>query len=166
MSELLINHYSLKGDLYEDPVRSNLDYEFRTTPGSRRTYSLREGNKTLAVLCMAVCSDVPINMQELEDMSYFYPVFTGSGRTWPSVGVFYTVWSYEKGAGREIVMRAAKHLLENNFLELMPTLRRLVTLSPPTEMARKFHLANGAEVFRENEDSVNYEYSVTKCLLS
>jgi hypothetical protein len=33
-----------------------------------------------------------------------------------------------------------------------------VTLSPKTEMARKFHLKNGAEVFRENPDTVNYLY--------
>jgi hypothetical protein len=33
-----------------------------------------------------------------------------------------------------------------------------VTLSPKTDMARKFHLKNGAKIFRENEETVNYEY--------
>jgi hypothetical protein len=41
-----------------------------------------------------------------------------------------------------------------------PTLNRFVTLSPKTEMAKKFHHKNGAETFRENEDSINYEYHI------
>jgi hypothetical protein len=39
-----------------------------------------------------------------------------------------------------------------------PEVDTYVTLSPKTEMARKFHLKNGAEVFRENPDTVNYLY--------
>jgi len=34
----------------------------------------------------------------------------------------------------------------------------IVTLSPQTEMARRFHLKNGASVHRENPTSVNYKY--------
>jgi hypothetical protein len=37
-------------------------------------------------------------------------------------------------------------------------IKRFVTLSPKTEMAKRFHLKNGAIVFRENEETVNYEY--------
>jgi len=33
-----------------------------------------------------------------------------------------------------------------------------VTLSPKTNLARRFHLKNGAIVFRENIDTTNYEY--------
>jgi hypothetical protein len=33
-----------------------------------------------------------------------------------------------------------------------------VTLSPKTEMARRFHLKNGAGVYRENSTTVNYIY--------
>jgi hypothetical protein len=33
-----------------------------------------------------------------------------------------------------------------------------VTLSPKTEMARRFHHKNGATTYRENADSVNYQY--------
>jgi len=42
--------------------------------------------------------------------------------------------------------------------QTFPTITRFVTLSPKTEMARRFHLKNGAVVFRENEETVNYEY--------
>ena len=38
------------------------------------------------------------------------------------------------------------------------TVKRFVTLSPCTEMARKFHLQNGAIELRQNEWTVNYEY--------
>jgi predicted Zn-dependent protease len=36
---------------------------------------------------------------------------------------------------------------------------RMPLLGPQTEMARRFHLKNGAQVFRENAETVNYEYS-------
>jgi len=35
---------------------------------------------------------------------------------------------------------------------------RFVTLSPKTEMARKFHHSNGAITLSENEVTDNYEY--------
>ena len=35
---------------------------------------------------------------------------------------------------------------------------RYVTLSPKTEMARKFHLRNGATLLKENEFTFNFEY--------
>ena len=41
-----------------------------------------------------------------------------------------------------------------------PAIRRFVTLSPKTEMARKFHIKNGAVVYRENENTINYEYLI------
>ena len=39
-------------------------------------------------------------------------------------------------------------------------LNRLVTLSPLTDMARKFHLANGAKELQVNETSQNFEYDI------
>jgi hypothetical protein len=42
-----------------------------------------------------------------------------------------------------------------------PEIKRFVTLSPKTEMARRFHIKNGAVVFRENTDTVNYEYLIS-----
>jgi hypothetical protein len=39
-----------------------------------------------------------------------------------------------------------------------PTVTRFVTLSPKTEMARRFHIKNGAHVLKENDSTVNYEY--------
>jgi len=42
--------------------------------------------------------------------------------------------------------------------EQEPAVTTYVTLSPKTEMARKFHLKNGAGILQENADTVNYIY--------
>lgn len=39
-------------------------------------------------------------------------------------------------------------------------LNRLVTLSPLTEMARKFHLKNGAKEVQVNLTTQNFEYDI------
>ena len=69
--------------------------------------------------------------------------------------VFYTIWSYTKGSGRELIINASKHILKEH-----PTIKNIVTLSPKTEMAEKFHIRNGAWHFRENPDTINYAYKL------
>ena len=69
------------------------------------------------------------------------------------VAAFYTIWSYQSGAGRRLI-REARHYIE----QTRPEIRRFVGLSPKTEMARRFHMANGARTLSENADTVNYEY--------
>ena len=39
-------------------------------------------------------------------------------------------------------------------------LNRLVTLSPLTEMATKFHSKNGAKLLQINETTQNFEYQI------
>ena len=39
-------------------------------------------------------------------------------------------------------------------------LNRLVTLSPLTDMARNFHLKNGAKELQVNETTQNFEYDI------
>ena len=72
----------------------------------------------------------------------------------PDVAVFYTIWSYKPGAGRKLISTARLWIGSNRA-----NITKFVTLSPPTEMARVFHLKNGAEVFRINPDTVNYLYA-------
>lgn len=38
--------------------------------------------------------------------------------------------------------------------------KRLVTLSPKTDMAMKFHLSNGAKLIAENLTTNNFEYPI------
>ena len=56
----------------------------------------------------------------------------------------------------EIVKEVYKMIKKSNHLN------RLVTLSPLTEMARKFHLRNGAVELQVNDETQNFEYKVIK----
>ena len=71
-----------------------------------------------------------------------------------SVAVAYTVWSLEKGYGRKIIM-AARDIIQETW-----RFKRLVTLSPKTDMAMKFHLSNGAKLIAENLTTNNFEYPI------
>jgi len=124
----------------DDPVRHHLSEEFRMTD-NRKSYALviNGDRKPSAMICVAFCEDVPATEEEL--------VKPGN------VAVFYTVWSYEKGCGTEIVFEMVDYIKEN-----MPEVNRFVTLSPLTQMARNFHLKNGAVEYRMNETTVNFEY--------
>jgi len=89
---------------------------------------------------------VPKDVEELDD-------FTDING---SIIIPYTVWSHEKGAGREIINEVLWMVRNTNL-----GIDRVVTLSPQTEMARKFHLRNDARELRMNETTVNFEYEVT-----
>ena len=68
--------------------------------------------------------------------------------------VAYTVWSLQKGMGRKIILDLQAMIRETYRF------KRLVTLSPKTEMATKFHLSNGAELIAENMTTNNFEYDI------
>ena len=125
----------------DDPVRPEIPPEFRVSDG-RVIYALGEDNKPQAMVCVSFHNYVPSAVDELH-----YTVEV------PTVCVAYTIWSYSAGAGREL-LQAAMSVIKTNY----PSVTTFVTLSPKTEMARRFHLKNGAIVLRENETTVNYEY--------
>ena len=72
------------------------------------------------------------------------------------IAIAYTVWSTKKGGGKLIVKEVFKVIKKSNHLN------RLVTLSPLTEMARNFHLRNGAVEVQINETTQNFEYIFLK----
>ena len=117
----------------DDPVR-DVSYRFRTTQG-RNIYTIQDK----AIVCIANTFKLPITMIELEMYSQ---------KDAKEFTIFYTVWSYVKGYGRNIL---------NELLPLLQT-ERFVTLSPKTEMAKRFHLRNGAKLISDNETSYNFEY--------
>jgi hypothetical protein len=67
--------------------------------------------------------------------------------------IAYTVWSYKKGAGRKIINQLRDSAIDEKCT-------RLVTLSPKTEMAERFHISNGAKCISRNESSNNFEYDL------
>lgn len=145
---------SVRTDYYlnfikDDPVRPHLPTFWRVDP-NREVYVLEddETNEVQAVICVAYCNEVPTDEGELEK----YSTPTTPDEPIGNIAVFYTVWSYKPGAGRKLVLGTAQLIRDS-----MPV-KRFVTLSPQTEMARQFHLKNGAVVLQVNTTSVNYEY--------
>ena len=136
----------------EDPIRPELDNEFRTSFG-RKIYGVKYKGEIHAVMCFAFTNEIPKDVKELDLFSR--DAFLQSATRDQKVGkiaIAYTVWSKKKGGGKLIVKEVYKKIKKSNHLN------RLVTLSPLTEMAKKFHLRNKAKLFRVNETTQNFEY--------
>ena len=125
----------------DDPVRPEIPLSDRVNINSRM-YVLKDGDKTAAVTCVKFLNSIP---EAVEDMAGLVESAT--------TAVFYTIWSYAAGAGRTLIQEAQKSI-EAEF----PGIDTYVTLSPKTEMARRFHLKNGAGIYRENSTTINYIY--------
>ena len=140
----------------EDPVRPELDNDFRTSYG-RKIYGVKYNNEIHAVMCFAFTNKIPKTVKELDLMSK--DAFLQSATRDQKIGkiaIAYTVWSTKKGGGKLIVKQVFKMIKKSNHLN------RLITLSPLTEMARNFHLKNGAEEIQVNEETQNFEYKIIK----
>tara|TARA_X000000368_G_scaffold367923_1_gene315571 strand:+ start:56 stop:691 length:636 start_codon:yes stop_codon:yes gene_type:complete len=138
----------------EDPVRPELDNDFRTGYG-RKIYGVKYKGDIHAIMCFAYTNKIPKSVDELEKLST--DAFLQSALRDQNVGqiaIAYTVWSKKKGGGKLIVKEVFKKIKKSNHLN------RLVTLSPLTEMASKFHTRNGAKLVQINDDTQNFEYKV------
>ena len=139
----------------EDPVRPELDVSFRTSNG-RKIYGVKYKKEIHAVMCFAFTNKVPKNVEELDKFSQdAYLQSTLRGQNVGQIAIAYTVWSKKKGGGKLIVNEVFKKIKSSNHLN------RLITLSPLTKMATKFHSKNGAKLLQVNESTQNFEYKVT-----
>lgn len=125
----------------DDPVRPHIPLEQRVNDLAE-ILILKAGEEVLAATCMQWLRDIPEDEQDLIKLAETH-----------DVAVFYTIWSYAPGAGAQL-LQAAADWLKQEYKDI----KAIVTLSPQTEMAKRFHLKNGAKVRRENSTSVNYEY--------
>ena len=125
----------------DDPVRPHIPLEQRVNEAAE-ILILRAGEEILAATCMQWLKDIPTSEQDLIDFPKDH-----------DVAVFYTIWSYAPGAGASLLKEAASWLLKD-----FPEIKAIVTLSPQTKMAERFHLKNGATVHKTNETTVNYKY--------
>ena len=140
----------------EDPVRPELDNVFRRSYG-RKIYGVKYGGEIHAVMCFAYTNQIPKSVDELDKFSH--DAFLQSAQRDQNVGkiaIAYTVWSKKKGGGKLIVKEVFKKIKNSNHLN------RLITLSPLTDMAYKFHIKNNAKLIRVNETTQNFEYKVIK----
>lgn len=128
-----------------DPVRPELGVSFKTYPG-REVFALKTNDGDyVAFCCVAKTCAVPIDIMSLSSYTLV------DGKIW----VPYTVWSLMKGAGREIINALLALARESG-----ESVRRVVTLSPRTEMAKNFHLRNGATEISTNVVTANFEYQL------
>ena len=128
--------------LKDDPVRPNIPFEKRIGKNKDIFVLPENTDKINAITCVSYHNDIPSEEDEL---------FIDSDK--PVVAIFYTIWSYKSGAGRKLLLDTVNYINENNAV-----IQRFVTLSQKTEMAKRFHLSNGAIVLRENTNTINYEY--------
>ena len=143
-------------DCSQDPVRPELDIKFRTSYG-RKIYGLKHNGEIKAVMCFGFVNEIPTTVEELDLFSKdAYLQATHRAGIQGSIAIAYTVWSLKKGGGKMIVNEVFKMIKKSNHLN------RLITLSPLTQMAERFHLKNGARLIQKNETSQNFEYIVSK----
>ncbi len=145
-----------KCNTLEDPVRPELDNVFRRSYG-RKIFGVKYKNEIYAVMCFAYTNQIPKTVDELDKFSH--DAYLQSAQRDQNIGkiaVAYTVWSKKKGGGKLIVNEVFKKIKKSNHLN------RLVTLSPLTEMATKFHSTNGAKLIQVNESTQNFEYKIIK----
>ena len=124
----------------DDPVRPDIPIDFRIS--KNRFVAALVGDKLEAMVCVSLHNFVPQSVEELSNDNEEL-----------DTAIFYTIWSYRAGAASKLLFSVVEEIQK-----IYPSITRFVTLSPKTDMARKFHLRNGANIFRENEHTINYEY--------
>ncbi len=128
----------------DDPVRPEIPTEFRVT--RTRFVGALVDEKPQAIVCVSLHDFIP---ESVEDLS--------KETEEPTTAIFYTIWSYVPGKAADLLFEVVEEIKKQ-----FPTVTRFVTLSPKTPMAKRFHLKNGASIFRENESTINYEYKVAE----
>jgi len=123
----------------DDPVRPTLSYAWRKSVGE--IYYIGEEDDPSAIVCVAMTTYIPKDARDIaiSDRGLY--------------AIPYSVWSYKKGAGGQIIMDLRDWAIHNGW-------ERLVTMSPKTDMAHRFHIKNGALLIKHNKTSRNYEYAL------
>ena len=107
-------------------------------------------------MCFGFTNQIPKTINEFDLMTRDAHLQSASWRSKDigKIAIAYTVWSKKKGGGKLIVKEVFKKIKKSNHLN------RLITLSPLTDMARNFHLRNGAKELQVNAESQNFEYKI------
>ena len=138
----------------DDPVRPELDMKFRTSYG-RKIFAVKYKKEICAIMCFGFANEIPKSIKELDLMTRdAHLQSTLRDQNVGKIAIAYTLWSKKKGGGKLIVKEVFKMIKKTNHLN------RLVTLSPLTEMARNFHLRNGAHELQVNDKTQNFEYKI------
>ena len=128
-----------------DPVRPHIPLYKRANYNSRVLVMMDDNKTVQSVVCVAFSDHVVTEESDL---------FSYKGIQ-PTVAILYTIWSVAKGGGAALVPQAREWIRS-----AVPSVERIITLSPPTPMARRFHLKNGARELQVNTHTVNFEYDL------
>ena len=139
--------------LKDDPVRPHIPKLVRYTKNRHTLYLTDDSPEVMASKRIQAIVCIALNniLAEDEVDLYSYSDFEHEN----TFAHLYTIWSYGKGAGRQLALDTVDHIKKT-----YPHVKRVLTLSPKTEMARKFHTKNGALELRENENTINFEYRI------
>ena len=97
-------------DTSEDPIRPEIDNEFRTSYG-RKIYGVRYKNEIHAVMCFAFTNKVPKDITQLDKFSHdAFLQSTQRGQNVGQIAIAYTVWSKKRGGGKLIVKEVFKKI--------------------------------------------------------
>ena len=129
----------------DDPVRPELDNNFRTTKG-RKIFGLKYKDEIEGVVCLAFTNELPATVKELDLMSV--------EEKNSQIAVAYTLWSLKKGAGGKIMKELLKHMKKQNNID------SIMTLSPLTPVATHYHIRNGAKLKKINPTTQNFQYRI------
>ena len=128
----------------DDPVRPEIPIDHRINEDAE-IYVLWNDTELGAVTCICYTEGIPGSVEEMYSLC----------SPFMDTVVFYTIWSYTPGSGRQLIVSASESILKE-----YPSIQNIVTLSPKTEMAERFHFKNGAWRYRENPETINYAYQL------
>jgi hypothetical protein len=129
----------------DDPVRPELDNNFRTSRG-RKIFGLKYKDEIEGVVCIAFTNELPATVKELDLMSV--------NEKKSQIAIAYTLWSLKKGAGKKIMKELLKYMKRQNNID------SIMTLSPLTPVATHYHIRNGAKLIKINPTTQNFEYKI------
>ena len=129
----------------DDPVRPELDNNFRTSRG-RKIFGLKYNDEIEGVVCIAFTNELPATVKELDLMSV--------NEHNSQIAIAYTLWSLKKGAGKKIMKELLKYMKKQNNID------SIMTLSPLTPVATHYHIRNGAKLIKINPTTQNFEYKI------
>lgn len=132
--------------LSQDPVRPHIPI-WKRVASNREYYLINDEMQVHAVTCVAYLSKIPAWESELFDEPIGNMNFA----------CFYTVWSNKPGFGRKVINQALRHVKNTR-----PYVMTACTLSPKADSVKKFHMTNGAILFRQNELTDNYVYGINR----
>lgn len=141
---------SIEKFLIDDPVRPSIPFDARFGKNNRVFYYYDSEDDTTpkAIVCTACRNYIPTNEDD---------ILQDNDNESTKVLTLYTIWSYAAGAGRSLVFELLDYVKSS-----LSEIERIVTLSPKTDMARRFHMKNGAVELQENDTTINYEYPINK----